>query len=160
MLAVISRDERGYTVRYERHLKHPVEKVWAMLTENDKLAKWFSELSVDDLRVGSAIKFDMGNGSYEELEILAMREREVLSYRWGGEDTVRFELYPEPEGTRLVLIEKVKQLTDHTPKDLAGWHVCLDVVETLLDGRTFGSRKEAWQKLYGEYERAVGEIES
>ncbi|MBB6670435.1 SRPBCC family protein [Cohnella nanjingensis] len=154
MLAVIAQDEQGYTVRYVRHLKHPVEKVWAMLTENEKLSKWFSELSVDDLRVGGAIKFDLGDGNDKELEILELRTHEVLAYRWGGEDTVRFELYPEPAGCKLVLIEQVKQLTDHTPKDLAGWHVCLDVIEALLDGRTI-ERMDEWKLRYAEYEQAL-----
>jgi uncharacterized protein YndB with AHSA1/START domain len=64
MLAVIQRVEKGYTARFERHLKHSVEKVWAMLTENDKLKKWFSELEVDNLRVGGIIKFNMPAGMY------------------------------------------------------------------------------------------------
>lgn len=46
--------ENGYIARFERNIKHSVEKVWALLTENDKLAKWFSELSVDDLREGAS----------------------------------------------------------------------------------------------------------
>ena len=52
-----------------------------------------------------------------------------------GEDRVRFE-YPEAEGCRLVLIETITKITDHTPKDIAGWDVCLDAIEALLDGRT------------------------
>lgn len=64
MLAAIHpHPDGGYTARFERRLKHPVEKVWASLTENDKLKKWFPELRIDDLREGGVVKFDMQNGA-------------------------------------------------------------------------------------------------
>ncbi|MEV5026859.1 SRPBCC family protein [Paenibacillus sp. LPE1-1-1.1] len=157
MLAVIQTVENGYEVRFERHLKHSVEKVWSWLTDNDKLAKWFSELSVDDLREGGVIRFDMQNGTFEELEILELKLHEVLEYTW-GEDRVRFELYPEPGGCRLVLTEKLTKVTDHTPRDIAGWDVCLDVIEVLLDGRTIESRKDIWQVKYEQYVQAFNKI--
>jgi len=157
MLAVIQKNANGYTARYERRLKHPVAKVWAMLTENEKLAKWFSELSVDDLREGGVIKFDMQDGTFEEMEILELKAESVLEYTW-GEDRVRFELYPEPDGCRLVLIETIAKLTDHTPKDIAGWDVCLDVIEAVLAGRTIESGKSAWEIKYEQYAKLFAEL--
>jgi uncharacterized protein YndB with AHSA1/START domain len=155
MLAVLQQSENGYTARFERHLKHSVEKVWASLTENDKLSKWFSELRVDDLREGGVIKFDMQDGTFEELAIIELKTHSVLEYMW-GEDRVRFELYPESDGgCRLVLIEKINKMTDHTPKDLAGWHVCLDVFKELLDGRTLESRETVWKSMYEKYKEMI-----
>ncbi|MFE0560352.1 SRPBCC family protein [Paenibacillus sp. NPDC058910] len=152
MLAVVQQDEFGTSVRFERRLKHSAEKVWSYLTDNDKLTQWFSELKVEDLRQGGRITFDMQDGTFEEFEITDYRELSVLEYTW-GEDRVRFELYPEPEGCRLVLIETITKITDHTPKDIAGWDVCLDVIGALLDGRTLESRKEAWSEKYEQYVR-------
>ncbi|RCW48885.1 SRPBCC family protein [Paenibacillus prosopidis] len=154
MLAVIKQIENEYIARFERHLKHSVEKVWSSLTENDKLAKWFSELRVDDLRKGGIIKFDMQDGTFEELEITELKICSVLEYTW-GEDLVRFELYPESEGCRLVLIEKIKKITNHTPKDIAGWDVCLDVIEALLDSRTIESRMDIWKIKYEKYVQVI-----
>lgn len=154
MLAVIQQIENGYIARFERHLKHSVEKVWSSLTENDMLAKWFSELRVDDLREGGIIKFDMQDGTFEELEIIELKICSVLEYTW-GEDLVRFELYPEPEGCRLVLIEKIKKITNHTPKDISGWDVCLDVIEALLDSRTIESRMDIWKIKYEKYVQVI-----
>lgn len=154
MLAVIRQTEDGYTARYERRLNHSAEKVWAMLTVNEKLAKWFPELRADDLREGGVMKFDMQDGTYETMEILAFKPQEVLEYTW-GEDRVRFELYPDGEGCRLVLIETIRKLTDHTPKDLAGWHVCLDVVEALLDGRTFDTSEDGWKIRHRQYAERI-----
>ncbi|RJE86268.1 SRPBCC family protein [Paenibacillus sp. 1011MAR3C5] len=154
MLAVLRQVQEGYRARFERQLNHPVAKVWTALTENGQLKKWFSELYVDDLREGGVIKFDMQDGTFEEMAILALKEQSVLEYTW-GEDQVRFELYSEAGGCRLVLIEKIRVLTDHTPKDLAGWHVCLDVIEALLEDKTLESRKSVWETRYNEYAQLV-----
>lgn len=157
MLAVVEQVPGGYRARFERRLKHPVEKVWSYLTENDKLAKWFAELSVDDLREGGVIKFDMQDGTFEELRIIELKPYSVLEYMW-GEDQIRFELYPEAEGCRLVLIERIHKLTDHTPKDLAGWHVCLDAIIALLDGGEIESREDEWKGWYEKYSALLAQF--
>nr|WP_271751196.1 SRPBCC family protein [Cohnella sp. JJ-181] len=159
MLAVIRSIDDGsaYEARFERVLDHSVASVWAMLTDNGELAKWFPELRVDDLRVGGALKFDMGGGEEETMEILALEPLAVLAYTW-AEDRVRFELAETPEGCRLTLIERIARVTDHTPRDLAGWHVCLDVIVALLDGRTVESRKAAWEKEYEAYKKLIEQV--
>jgi len=158
MLADLQKGEYGYIARMERHLKHPVEQVWSTLTENDKLAQWFPELRVKDLREGGTMIFDMQNGTFEEMVISDCKELAVLEYEW-GEDRVRFELAPDSAAEcRLVFLERIKNITDHTPKDLAGWHVCLDVIEAQLDGRTLESRKQEWEKWYESYKKLTREI--
>ncbi|MNH93924.1 hypothetical protein D3C73_465340 [compost metagenome] len=152
MLAVIQQVENGYTARFERHLKHSVEQVWSWLTENDKLVQWFSELRVEELREGGVIKFDMQNGTFEEMEITELKLYSVLEYTW-AEDRVRFELYPKTDGCQLVLIEKITKMTEHTPRDLAGWHVCLDVISALLDGGALESRDNEWKRQYPQYQQ-------
>lgn len=157
MLAVIQKVENGYSAHFERLLTHSVEKVWSTLTDNDKLSQWFSELRVEDLRKGGVIKFNVHDGTFIDMEILELRMYSVLEYTW-GEDIVRFELYSEPDGCRLVLIEKLTKITDHTPKDLAGWHVCLDVIHALLDGRSTDFRQEEWEKWYEKYKEATANV--
>lgn len=154
MIAHIEKIENGYSATYERHLNHSVEEVWSYLTDNEKLQKWFSELRVDELRKGGVIKFDMGDGTFDELSILDLKVNSALEFSW-WEDTVRFELSEESNGCLLLLIEKINKITDHTPRDLAGCHVCLDVIEALLDNRTI-ERKEEWKVWYEKY---VSEIE-
>lgn len=158
MLADLQKDENGFVARMERHLKHPVEQVWSMLTQNDQLAKWFPELRVKDLGQGGSMIFDMQNGVFEEMKISCYKALAVLEYEW-GEDLVRFELAPESAAeSKLIFLEKIKKITDHTPKDLAGWHVCLDVIEALLDGRTLKSRKQEWEKWYESYKQLTRDI--
>ncbi|RCX18669.1 uncharacterized protein YndB with AHSA1/START domain [Fontibacillus phaseoli] len=138
-------------------MNYPVPQVWSFLTENGKLKQWFPELSLAELVEGGAVKFDMGDGSYEEMTLLEVKPSSVLEYTW-DRDRVRFELYPTAEGCRLLLIEKITRITDHTPRDLAGWHVCLDVISALLDGRELESRKAEWEKRYAQYREAVSAI--
>lgn len=154
MIATLNQVEGGYTATFKRYFLHPVDQVWAMLTENEKLKQWFSELSVNGLREGGIIKFDMQDGTFEEMEILELELKSILEFTW-DKDVVRFELYPENEGCRLVFIEKINSITDHTPKDLAGWHVCLDVIQALLDGETIESRKAEWEKWHPKYVQAI-----
>lgn len=159
MLALIDKVENGYVARYDRPLKHSIEQVWAALTENDKLARWMSNLIVEDLRDGGTIKFDMkdGSGTFIDIKILDYLEYSVLEYEW-GKDRVRFELYPKPDGCLLVLKEFIGTLTDHTSKDLAGWHVCLDLLSALLDGRHMEFPKGEWEKWHDKYVIAVKQL--
>lgn len=156
MIATIEKAGNGYTSRFERHLKHSPAEVWAWLTENEKLANWFNELRVGELREGGFMRFDMQDGKFEDLAITDLENNQVLEFSWWA-DSVRFELSPESNGCKLVLIEKIERITDHTPKDLAGWHVCLDVIEALMDGRTI-ERMEEWKKSYEKYKQAIKEV--
>jgi len=156
MIARIEKVDNNYLAIYERNLSHPVEEVWSYLTDNEKLQKWFSELRVVELREGGVIKFDMGDGTFDELTILDLKLNSVLEFSWWI-DTVRFELSPESGGSSLRLIEKIHTITEHTPRDLAGWHVCLDVIESLLDGRSI-ERKEEWKFWYEKYVKEIEKV--
>ncbi|SDD93037.1 Uncharacterized conserved protein YndB, AHSA1/START domain [Paenibacillus sp. UNCCL117] len=155
MLAVVNRTDTGYVACFERRFNHPAEAVWSMLTENEQLARWFPELRAADLREGGRMTFDMQDGTFEDMTITAYKPLSVLEYAW-GEDQVRFELQAEAAGCRLLLIEQIDRITDHTSKDLAGWHVCLDVIEALLDRRTLESREDEWKTRHPQYEQLLG----
>lgn len=154
MLAIIDQVEGGFTARFERFQRHAVGEVWTWLTENEKLSQWFPELHVEELCADGLIKFDMGDAIFVEMKITEFKKNSLLEYTW-GDDLVRFELNPTQEGSLLVLTEKFKVITDHTPRDLAGWHVCLDVISVLMDGRAIESRSKEWQKWYEQYVLAL-----
>lgn len=160
MLAVVEKVDGGFIARFERSLKHPVEKVWAALTVNNKLEKWFSNLQVEDLRKDGTIRFNMndGTGTSINIKITDFQENSVLEYEW-GEGRVRFELYPKSEGCLLILKEFIPTLNDHTPKDLAGWHVCLDVLSALLNGELMEFPKGEWEQWYQKYIISINQIE-
>lgn len=157
MIADIKQVENGYIARYERQINHSIEHVWAMLTDNEELEKWFQELRVGDPRKGGFMKFDMQDGEFEELQIFEHTPLSVLEFDWFG-DVVRFELYPEQNGCLLIFIEKFNTITDQRVKDLAGWHVCLDVIKSLLDGKSIDSRDADWQTWHGKYDQTINEL--
>lgn len=157
MIATIEKAASGYTARFQRHLQHSPQEVWAWLTDNDKLGQWFDELRAGELRDGGYMTFDMGDDIIERLTIADYKEDSILEFSW-WHDSVRFEVRPEDDGCELILIEKIHTITDHTPKDLAGWHVCLDVIVALAEGRDFGSRQDEWKKWYEEYIKAVDKV--
>ncbi len=150
MLAVIEKGTNGYKVILERQIKSSKKEVWSWLTDNDKLKQWFSELHMEELKKGGKVLFDMHDGTFEEMEILKCEEQSVLKFTW-AEDVVQFELYPTEDGCRIVFTEFIKTITNHTPKDIAGWHVCLMVVQSLIEDIPMNARKEEWNKLYPEY---------
>ena len=156
MIAEIKLTEKGLLAKSERRLNHTVEEVWAMLTDNDLLKKWFQELQVGDLREGGFMKFDMSEGVYEKLEITELKTLSVLEFDWFG-DEARFELHSEQDGCLLIFKEKVNTITEQTKKDLAGWHVCLDVIQALLDGKTI-QRETEWEKWHEKYIHALDEL--
>ncbi|MCM3112738.1 SRPBCC family protein [Lederbergia lenta] len=157
MIAELKQVNNGYIATFERPLDHSVGQVWAMLTDNEKLKEWFSELLIEDLREGGVIKFDMQDGTFEEMKILELKMESVLEFTW-DKDAVRFELYPKQVGCLLLLKEKMNTMTDHTPRDLAGWHVCLDVIQALLAGKSIEDRKADWEKWYPKYVQVIKEV--
>lgn len=160
MLAVIEKVEGGHIARYERPLKHSVEKVWAALTQNDKLVKWMPNLQVEDLKRNGTIKFNMNDGTGDsfDMKIRDFEENEVIEFEW-GDGWVRFELSPKLDGCLLVLKEFIKTINDHTSKDLAGWHVCLDVMtDLLIDIYHEEFPKGNWEKWYKEYGIVVEQV--
>lgn len=153
MIAEIERFETGYLACYERRLNHNTEAVWAMLTENEQLARWFQELRVGELRQGGFMRFNMPGVLDQNLEISELVPLSVLEFDWFG-DVIRFELHSGEAGCVLILKEKLNSITEQTKKDLAGWHVCLDVIKALLDGETI-QREEEWKKWYEKYTEAI-----
>ena len=156
MIATIQKENGNYIARYERQFQQSVEAVWAMLTDNEKLKLWFDELEIVDLRVDGLIQFDMQDGSFEDMKILDYVPLKTLAFEW-GEDFVRFELSPMSDGCQLIFIETISTITDHTPKDLAGWHVCLDVIQALLDKDSI-TREDEWKVWFEKYKELLNNL--
>lgn len=151
MLATIKSSADGKTLAtMQRVMNHSIDDVWSMLTNNSKLSQWFSELKIEDIRVEGLISFDMGDGTYEYMKILNVQPPYILQFSW-AEDNVRFELSVIDGGTQLVFCEEITQVTAHTARDIAGWHVCLEVIEAILDGKTIKDRTKLWSNWYEQY---------
>jgi uncharacterized protein YndB with AHSA1/START domain len=158
--ATLQPDGDRWTLVFVRDLHHPPAAVWTALTDPAEIDRWAPFTAARDLAEPGDTVLTMVDGDEKtDLPATVLRSEppKLLEYTW-GDDLLRWELEPTPAGTRLVL--------RHTPKDpgvepmlAAGWHLCLVVVEHLLDGRPVGvirgddARRYGWEELRAGYAR-------
>lgn len=144
-------DRARPAVRLERELPDPPSVVWHALTEREQLRSWFPcDVIVRGGRweVGAAITFPFPPGVMDTTltgVVLEVDEPHVLAFTW-GDDTLRFELSPEGDGTRLVLIDELPP--DSAARNAAGWEQCLDRLADLEPAA------DGWQRRFERYAAA------
>lgn len=163
------------TVRFERLLPGPLERVWEYLTDGDKRATWLAA-GATELRVGGRTEFRFHNASLsskpdidpprkyrdmpEEISfggtVTRCEPPRVLAYTWDYEDEqseVTYELEELGNKVRLVLTHRKLASLDEVLSVSGGWHTHLDVLEDVLEGR----EPEAFWKMHApieaEYEK-------
>jgi uncharacterized protein YndB with AHSA1/START domain len=151
--ATLLTDGARPAVRLERHLPDPPAVVWKALTEREQLRSWFpSDVILDGGRweVGASITFPFPPEVMDLTitgEVVEMDEPNVLAFTW-GEDTLRFELSAQEDGTRLVLVD---ELPAHgAARNAAGWENCLDRLAGLEPA------PNAWRQNFERYAAAFG----
>ncbi|HCU48251.1 MAG TPA: ATPase [Micromonosporaceae bacterium] len=151
-----------WTLVFVRDLRHPPEKVWAALTEPEELNEWAPYLADRNLgTVGDATLTMIDGDKAEDLQATVTRAEppRLLEYTW-GQDLLRWELTPTRTGTRLTLSHTLEDL-QWAPKVAAGWHICLDVADLLLDGKPIGpirgedARNYGWDELNEAYTKKL-----
>ncbi|HLZ27268.1 MAG TPA: SRPBCC family protein [Chloroflexota bacterium] len=145
-------------LRFTRKLHHPPEKVWRALTEAEHLAAWFPTEIAGERATGAALRFTFRHGEGPTLDgqMLRYEPPSVLEFRWGDDDTLRFELQPDGDGSRLRFVNTFNELGKGA-RDAAGWHVCLDNLVAHLDGREpSGTPAERWHAVHSVYVARFG----
>jgi uncharacterized protein YndB with AHSA1/START domain len=149
----------GYQLRFERHLRHPVEKVWAALTDPAQLAQWLAPGEME-LALGGRVylAFTDGDGVIDG-RVTAIAPLRLLEFTWTdkGDDFgfVRWELVADDGGTRLILTHTVPEAARAFGLPaLAGWHSLLDQLAALLDGQPPPVAPGRWQELHDHYAQA------
>lgn len=164
------------TVRLERVLPGPIERVWAYLTESDKRGQWFAAGQME-LRVGGRTELEFHNSQlsphfeptperYQQYEgasfagrITRLDPPRLLSYSWGeawGEDSeVTFELTPRGKDVHLVLTHR--RLADRAAmvSVASGWHTHIGFLIDLLNGRELPGFWSTHARLEAEYEKRI-----
>lgn len=140
-------------VRFQRSYNHPVERLWAAITDPDELPHWFPSKVAMKPEVGGAIEFT-GDGPPSSGTILAYEPPTQLAYSW-GENELRFEIEPEGEhGCRLTLID-VLPAQNIAARNAAGWSVCLAELDKHVAGYVaagpHAGTAESWREHYDRY---------
>jgi uncharacterized protein YndB with AHSA1/START domain len=143
------------TIRFERRLAHPVERVWRALTEPEDLAAWFPGVPrFAPLQQGAEFVVEGGpGGSGRILELDAPR---LLALEWGG-DELRFALAADGDGCLLTFTHALGDLAVGA-QTAAGWELCLDRLDAQLAGAPIGEREslQRWPELHERYAAEFG----
>lgn len=146
----------GDAVRIERLLPGPVERVWAWLAEPERRRLWLAggemdpfvggvielhfrhaELSDDRELVPEHYRQMHEHGHVNRGRITVYQPPRLLAYTWGhGPDDaseVRFELTPQGDRVRLVLVHQRLQRGDMAVV-AGGWHAHLAILGDRLRG--------------------------
>ena len=164
------------TVRLERVLPGPIERVWAYLTEPEKRGKWLASGAME-LRVGGRVELKFNHSElsaekspsdeYKKYESCTFRNGRVtrceppklLSYTWGDEpgenSEVTFELSARGKGTLLIVTHRRLRDRGEMVGVASGWHSHLGILEDQLDGREPRHFWTSFLKTKAEYEKRI-----
>lgn len=145
-----------WTLTFTRTYPHPIELVWAAVTEPEHLAAWFPQTIVGERRAGAALRFLTGPDDEDGFDgtMLTYDPPRAIEMAWGT-DTLRIELEPDGEGTRLTLIDTFDEL-GKAARDAAGWHECLARLAATLPGAPPLDPAAMWAAIHPVYVEALG----
>ena len=158
------------TVRFERLLPGPIERVWRYLTESEKRARWLCGGDVETA-TGGHVDMHFHNVSLsssgdiprpekykdrpEKMSFVGKVTRweppHVLHHTWDfGEELseVCYELQPQGDKVKLVLTHRRLESSDTVLSVSAGWHTHLNVLVDVLEE----SHPRPFYKMQTQYE--------
>lgn len=144
------------TFRIVREYPHPIERLWAALTDSEQLSVWLWRCSRLVARPGGEFVFDFGFGKLWSGQIASFEAPRLIDF--GG--FLRFELAEVPNGSRLTMIQK-RSPGGWSPMGLAGFHGWLGRLARLLDGvpnelaDRWANEQYPWEALFLAYERLL-----
>jgi uncharacterized protein YndB with AHSA1/START domain len=163
------------TLRLERVLPGPIERVWAYLTESEKRGKWLAAGQME-LKVGGRVELHWRpeNLTAEKTPLDKYKNPEcgdtmhgsitrcdpphVLSYTWGEKpeiSEVTFEL--SPQGADVLLVITHRRLGDRKRivGVASGWHTHVDILVDHLNSREPQPFWSTITKLEDEYNQRI-----
>ena len=159
-----------YRVRFQRRLRHPIQKVWDAITEPDQIEAWLARAEVE-LQQGGRVHLEWLNTDeegkrYEGADATGVISRldppNLVEYDTDGHGTLTWELEPDGDATQLTFTATLAMPDEHAAENRSGWHVHLDFLEEWLDD---GQRvdwpnwpRERWQAIHDRYEASMRPI--
>lgn len=155
------------TVRLQRVLPGPIERVWSYLTDSDLRRQW---LAAGDMapRAGSEFELvwrndeltdppgDKPDGFGEEhrmqSRITEYDPPRRLAFSWDGDSDVTIELEPRGDDVQLTLMHRHLGNRNRVLMHSAGWHAHLDLLADRVGGRKSAPFWNAWLCLKADYD--------
>jgi uncharacterized protein YndB with AHSA1/START domain len=164
------------TLRFERLLPGPIERVWSYLIDSDKRGQWLGSGEIQQ-RVGGNAEFTFNHaglsanqapvperfktseGQGTQHTVTRFEPPRLLALTWGsgkdGPSEVTFELIPQDDQVRLVLTHR--RLRDRKAMLAVGpgWHTHLAVLVERLQGREPEAFWTAFTRAEKDYEQRI-----
>jgi uncharacterized protein YndB with AHSA1/START domain len=159
------------TLKIQRVLPGPIERVWKYLTESDLRRQWLAAGEME-MEVGASFELTWRNdelpgppsprpAGFPEQHSMQSRITELdpprkLAFAWKGSGDVSFELEPKGDQVRLTVIHR--RLPDRAMmlKVCAGWHMHLDyLVAAATATQPAEPFWDGWRRLQKEYDRLL-----
>jgi uncharacterized protein YndB with AHSA1/START domain len=158
------------TLKIQRLLPGPVERVWAYLTESELRRQWLAAGHME-MRVGAPVELVWRNDELTnppgqrppgfpdehrmQSRITELNPPRKLVITWGERGAVSFEL--DPKGSEVLLTVIHRRVPDRATllKVAAGWHMHLDLLVAHATGAEPESFWDGWSRLQKEYDRRL-----
>jgi uncharacterized protein YndB with AHSA1/START domain len=158
------------TLKIQRLLPGPIERVWAYLTESELRRKWLAAGEME-MKIGAPFELVWRNdeltdppgqrppgfGSERRMQsrITELDPPRKLAIAWERSGDVSFEL--EPKGNEVLLTVIHRHLPDRgTELGVgAGWHAHLDVLVARVAGKEPAPFWDGMSRLRDEYDRRI-----
>jgi uncharacterized protein YndB with AHSA1/START domain len=160
------------TVRIERLLPGPIERVWDYLTDSKKRGIWLATGKME-LRVGGKVELKFHHADlsaektppekFKKMErghimhgtITACDPPRLLSYTFGEAGEVTFEL--TPKGNNVLLVLTHRRLADRATMVgvSSGWHSHLAILIDVLNGDEPRPFWTTVRKMEAEYQKRI-----
>ena len=155
------------TLKIQRLLPGPIERVWAYLTESDLRRQWLAAGQME-MKVGAPFEFVWRNDELTnppgqrppgfsdehrmQSHITELDPPRKLAITWGSTGGVSFEL--EPEGNEVLLTVIHRRVPDRVTllNASAGWHMHLDILVARATGNEPEPFWDGWSRLRKEYD--------
>ncbi|MGZ3411501.1 MAG: SRPBCC family protein [Xanthobacteraceae bacterium] len=158
------------TLKIQRLLPGPIERVWAYLTESDLRRKW---LAAGQMEMKAGTPFELvwrnneqtnppgqrppGFGDEHRMQsrIVELDPPRKLVFTWNGSGNVSFEL--EPKGNEVLLTVIHRRLPDRATllRVAAGWHAHLGILVARTNGNEPQPFWDGWSRLQVEYDKRL-----
>ena len=166
----------AHTVRFERLLPGPVEKIWAYLTDGQKRGEWFasgaipakvgesfelsfkhSELSPNKAPPPERFKDMDAKGFHSKERLLALEPMRRLVHTFGEDNPppseVEFLLTPEGDKVRLTLTHRKIPDRAYAVNVSGGWHAHLAILQYKAECKTPPPFWDVWRETEHSYEK-------
>lgn len=158
------------TIRFERLLPGPIERVWAYLTESDKRKQWIAAGDMELRKGGKThLFFQHRNiakpgtqppeqfkkvheeGFHMDGEVLEADPPRLLTMTWGEHSEVTFQLTEQSSGEILLTVTHRKLAAEDMKNVAPGWHAHLAILGDRLNDREPGDFWAMWIERRNHY---------